>query len=130
MSGGGPGIEAFEALDFDPDSFDHEAHVFVARELIARYGQDEAGARFSRTLAALTERLGVPGKYHETITWFYVIAIAERLRRAPAADWSAFRTANPDILDGTLLRASYTPERLASAEARRHFLLPDRQQAA
>ncbi len=130
MSGAGPDIEAFEALDFDPDSFDHEAHVFVARELIARYGQEAACARFSRTLRALTERLGVPGKYHETITRFYVIAIAERLRRAPALDWQAFKTANPDILDGSLLRASYTPECLASTEARQHFMLPDRERAA
>ncbi len=85
MSGIGPAIEAFESLAFDPDSFDHEAHVFVARELIARYGQDEAFVRFSRTLRALTRQLGVAGKYHETITRFYVVAIAERVRRAPSA---------------------------------------------
>lgn len=130
MSGPGPGIEAFEALDFDPDAFDHEAHVCVARRLIARFGQEDACVRYSRTLAALTRRLGVPEKYHETITRFYIVAIAERLRQSPEADWEAFKAANPDILDGTLLRASYSPERLASLEARRHFLLPDRRQAA
>lgn len=130
MTGRGPGIEAFLALDFDPGTFDHEAHVFVARRLIARFGQDEAFVHYSRTLAALTRRLGAAEKYHETITRFYVVAIAERLRREPSADWQAFKAANPDILDGTLLRASYSPARLASAEARRHFLLPDRRRAA
>ena len=125
-----PGIDAFEALDFDPGAFDHEAHVHVARELISRYGQEEAGVRYRRALLALTRRLGVPEKYHETITRFYILAIAERLRRAPAADWQTFKKANADILDGTLLRASYSPERLASVEARRHFLLPDHQRSA
>jgi hypothetical protein len=130
MTGTGPDIDAFEALDFDPATFDHEAHVCVARELIVRYGEDEAFARYSRTLAALTQRLGVPEKYHETITRFYILAIAERLRRLPGADWQAFKAANADLLDGTLLMASYSPERLASPEARRHFLLPDRERAA
>ena len=129
MSRPGPGIEAFEALDFDPASFDHEAHVFVARGLIARYGQDEAAVRFERTIAALTRRLGAPEKYHETITRFYVVAIAERLRRAPDTRWQDFKAANPELFDGTLLEASYTPGRLASAEARHHFLLPDRGQS-
>lgn len=130
MNGEAPGIEAFEALDFDPDAFDHAAHVFVARELIARFGEDEAAVRYSRTLAALTQRLGVPEKYHETITRFYILAIAERLRLAPSADWQAFKSANTDIMDGSLLRASYSPERLASPDARRHFLPPDRRRVA
>ena len=130
MSGAGPDIESFEALRFDAAAFDHEAHVYVARELVLRYGQDDAATRYCRTLRRLTQQLGVPGKYHETITRFYIITIAERLRRRPADNWEHFRAANPDILDGTVLAASYSPERLAAAEARRHFLLPDRQRAA
>ena len=130
MTRPGPGVAAFEALDFDPDSFDHEAHVFVARELVTRYGQEEAGIRFSRTLKGLTDRLGIPDKFHETITRFYIIAIAERLRRSPDAGWQAFKAGNPDLFDGTLLTSSYSPERLGSAEAHRYFLLPDLARAA
>lgn len=130
MTDPGLSLSSFESLEFDPDSFDHEMHVYIARELILDAGQEEAASRFARTLKALTERLGVPGKYHETITRFYVLAIAERCRLSPRADWQTFKTRNPDLLDGSLLRESYNPDRLASDEARRFFVLPDRGRAA
>ena len=130
MTEPGLSISRFESLEFDPDSFDHEAHVYVARELILDAGQEEAAFRFSRTLRALTEGLGVAGKYHETITRFYVFVIAERCRLTPGADWETFKARNPDLLDGSLLRERYSPDRLASDEARRFFVLPDRGRAA
>ena len=120
----------FEALDFDPDSFDHEMHVYIARALILEFGQEEAAERFAQTLKTLTDKLGMPGKYHETITRFYVHAIAERSRLSSGADWESFRTGHPELFDGSLLRSSYSAERLASDEARRFFVLPDRSQVA
>jgi hypothetical protein len=123
-------VARFEALDFDPDRFDHESHVYIARELILEFGQEVAAERFARTLKTLTDKLGVPGKYHETITRFYVHAIAERSRLAAGADWESFRTGHPELFDGSLLRSSYSAERLASDEARRFFVLPDKSKVA
>lgn len=118
-------VAAFEAGSFDPSTFDHAAHVRVAWCYLQQCELGEAIRRFTRAVRALTVRLGVPGKYHETITWFFIIAIAERCAQQPYADWDAFRRRNPDLFSGAVIRRYYSEERLQSTLARRQFLLPD-----
>ena len=117
-------IEAVERGDIDVESFDHEAHVLAAWRFIAEMPLPEAIERFSGALQRLTTALGVPGKYHGTVTWFYMLLIAERHR--PNEDWAEFRRANTDLFAPDLLSRYYTPECLGSDEARRGFVLPDR----
>lgn len=121
-------IEAFEAGNIDPQRFDHEAHVRVAWSYLQRLPTPLAIARFTSALRSLTVRLGVPQKYHETVTWFFMIVIADRLAGAPADDWETFSKDNRDLLEegAALLRRHYSPARLASVDARQRFLLPDR----
>lgn len=121
-------VAAFEAGAFDPADFDHAAHVYVAWSYLRQYELVEALRRFTHTLRALTIRLGIPHKYHETITWFFMIVIAERRALDPEEDWQAFSRRNADLLRGSssLLRCCYSAERLHSTLARRQFLLPDR----
>ncbi len=118
-------IESFESGDIDADAFDHEAHVYMAWLYLERFPVTSALARFTAALKSLTERLGVPGKYHDTITWFYLLLIAER--RDPGADWSEFRARNDDLFDRSddVLRRYYRVETLASERARARFVLPD-----
>ena len=73
-------------------------------------------------------KLGVPGKYHDTITWFYLLIIAERRNRDGGDDWPTFRRANDDLFsrDDNVLGRYYSKELLASDEARNNFILPDR----
>lgn len=119
-------VAAFEAGSFDPSAFDHPAHVRVAWAYLQQCELGEAIRRFTGALRALTVRLDMSGKYHETITWFFMIVIAERVARHPGADWEAFRRRNPDLFrGGDLLRRHYSEERLRSLLARRQFLLPD-----
>ena len=123
----GPTVDEFESLAFDPESFDHEAHVCVAW----RYLQDcellTAIERYRTTLKRLTSKLGIPEKYHETITWFYMIAVAEGMSGRSATDWTAFRSENPALFERNpgAIRRHYSDERLQSEAARRVFLLPD-----
>jgi hypothetical protein len=121
-------VEALETGAIDAGAFDHEAHVYAAWLFLDRYRLPEAIARFCGALERLTRQLGVPGKYHETVTWFYMLLIAERRDREPALDWFAFRRHNDDLFarGGELLARYYRPETLASKRARRAFLLPDR----
>lgn len=120
-------VDRFEAGDFDPSTFDHPAHVRVAWGYVRECGLDEAARRFSQGLRSLTARLGVPEKYHDTITWFFMLLIAERHAALPDADWETFRRRNADLFRGSdVLRRYYSDARLHSALARRQFLLPDR----
>lgn len=117
-------VETLERGDIDVEAFDHEAHVFAAWRFISEMPLPEAIERFSGALQRLTKSLGVPGKYHGTITWFYMLLIAERHR--PNEDWAEFRSANDDLFAPDLLARYYTPEALQSDEARSGFILPDR----
>lgn len=123
-----PGIEAFEALEIDPASFGHEAHLYVAWAYLRKMDLLHAIDRYRSALRRLTVKLGVPGKYHETITWFFLITVAERIQASPHADWDAFRQANPDLFkpNGAYLKAHYTSELLNSERARSGFALPDK----
>lgn len=121
-------IEDLEASRIDAESFNHEGHVFLAWLYLEAYPVTEAIERFSAALKRLTLKLGVPGKYHETITWFFVLLIAERREEPSNLSWAKFKAANDDLFrkDGNVLNRYYSKEALASAEARQNFILPDR----
>jgi len=125
---GFPTIDDFEAGKLDPESFDHEAHVYIAWQLLEEDDLPLAAVRFTAALKQITGKLGIESKYHETISWFYMILIAERRALQRRHDWKTFAGANPDLLSGPirLLEQHYSSDRLWSALAKQQFLLPDR----
>ncbi len=127
MSTPGPTIEQFEALEVDPQAFDHAAHIYVAWSYLQEMDLLASIDRYRSALRRLTQKFGVPDKYHETITWFYMIGVAERAVGNAASDWQAFRDANPDLFsrDPDIVSRFYTEGRLMSDEARQTFVLPD-----
>ena len=120
-------IARFEAGDVAAEEFTHTAHVYVAWLYLTERTLPDAIERYSSALKRLTRKLGVEGKYHETITWFYLIVIAERLSRGGVSDWADFAARNSDLLEqnAPLLARSYSQERLGSNLARHQFILPD-----
>lgn len=119
-------IEQFEAGDVDAGQFDHEAHVYVGWLYVQAFDFAEAVARFDGALRRLTKRLGVPGKYHATITWLFLVLINERA--LPGETWEEFRSRNETLIrdSKTTLQRYYSDTLLFSDAARRHFVLPDR----
>ena len=122
-----PTIEQFEAIEFEPGEFDHEAHIHVAWLYLQRYELLEAINRYRAGLRRIVKAFGAEGKYHETITWFFMISIAEQMQGRAAGDWEAFRAGCPELFEREpgWLRRHYSAERLASEQARTQFLLPD-----
>lgn len=124
--------EQFESTSIDPEEFDHRAHLRLAWEYLRELGAIPALERFSTGLKCLTRRLGIEGKYHETITGFLLLTMAERMQSArdfglETGDFDAFARSNADLVDDAraLLLEHYSAERLDSPLARRQFLLPD-----
>ncbi len=119
-------IEDFERADVDPEQFNHEAHIFVAWSYLQKHELPESIARFCKALRKLTKKLGVESKYHETISWFFMILIAER--KAASEDWQAFKRRNADLFakQPSIISAYYSSERLSSQLARTQFVMPDR----
>lgn len=120
-------LARFEAGDVAPEQFDHEAHVRVAWLMLGVTDLDDCLRRYPQALKRITHRLGVPEKFHATITGFLLLLIAERRAAEPNDDWPSFRSANTDLLTaaGDLLRQHYSRDRLGSDLARRQFLPPD-----
>jgi len=123
-----PDLERFMRGDLDAASFPHREHVRMAFEMLRRYDFAESALHFSRSLRAMAQRAGRPEAFHQTVTVAFLSLIAERLDAWPCEDFPAFAQRNPDLIDKGALARWYRPERLASASARRTFLLPDRAQ--
>ena len=119
-------IARFEAGQVDAEQFDHEAHVHIGWLYLQRFDTAEAIGRFDSALRRLTMKLGVPDKYHATITWLFLLLINERSRRDES--WIAFRNRNLDLVKESTrtLRRYYSDAVLFSDEARERFVLPDR----
>ena len=85
----------------------------------------EAITRFDAALKRLVTKVGAESKYHATLTWFFLLLIAERF--LPGEPWDAFKQRNDDLLGGSkaLLSRYYSEEYLFSNRAREHFVLPN-----
>jgi len=118
-------IDRFEASDIDPDKFDHEAHVRVGWLYVQQYELSEAISRFDAGLKRLVTKLGAEGKYHATLTWFFLLLIAERAETDET--WPTFKIRNPDLVKNSkkLLSRYYSDGYLFSDRARERFVLPD-----
>jgi hypothetical protein len=106
-------------------AFDHHAHVHVTWCYLRMAALTDVLERLPAALRRIASEAGVPQKYHETTTWAFTLAVAERLTDTPDADWHDFEAAHPDLF-GPLLERYYRPETLASPRARQHFVMPDR----
>jgi hypothetical protein len=108
--------------------FHHEQHVHVAWLFVREYGMPAALGEFTTAIKRFAEAKGAHGLYHETITWAFLLLIAERQARSDYATWDAFAAANPDLLvwKPSVLERYYSRELLASDRARRVFVFPDR----
>ena len=118
----------FENGTLDPARFDHRLHLSLAWAYLQRDGFPDGALRFCQHLKAYVAKVGAEGKYHETITWAYLVLLNEELslRSPPGESFDAMIQRRPDLLDhrnGAIARC-YSKSQLDSPAARRVFLLP------
>jgi hypothetical protein len=122
-------MRQFEDASLPPDTFHHLEHVRAAFLYLRNYPVLEAIARFSAALKRFAAAQGKAERYHETITWAYLLMVRERMARSGGSQsWVEFAAANADLLryqDG-VLKKYYRDETLASEVARGVFVFPDR----
>ncbi len=121
-------LTAFETAILTPETFTHEKHVRLGWIYCQKMPLADALSQFSLTLKALVKKVGAEGKYHETITWFYMLLINERSNLHPADSSQKFVQGNMDLVceSSALISQYYTKKLLASDEARTHYMLPDK----
>jgi hypothetical protein len=110
------------------DQFHHEQHVHVAWLFVRQHGMPAALGEFTAAIKRFAAAKGAHGLYHETITWAFLLLIAERQARTNSATWEEFAAGHPDLLvwKPSILHRYYSKEVLASDLARRVFVFPDR----
>jgi len=122
-------IAAFEDGSLPAEGFRHRDHVRLAWLYLREQPLLPAIATFSAALLRFTRKNGAEHRYHETITWAYLVLVHERMARAGRDQgWEEFAAANGDLFDRDepILHRYYTEATLGSDLARRVFILPDR----
>ncbi|HUQ86999.1 MAG TPA: hypothetical protein VM096_05535 [Vicinamibacterales bacterium] len=121
-------FDRFVDTTLPADQFHHQQHVQVAWLFVQRYGMPAALGEFSAAIKRFADAKGATGLYHETITWAFLLLIAEREARHPAATWEEFEAVNADLLvwKPSILERYYSRELLSSDIAKRAFMMPDR----
>ncbi len=120
-------LDRFVDTTLPADQFHHQQHVQVAWLFVRNHGMPAALAEFPAAIRRFADAKGATGLYHETITWAFLLLIADRQARTPVDTWEEFAAANPDLLTWkpSILNRYYSKELLASDLARRTFLMPD-----
>jgi hypothetical protein len=122
-------LAALESCALAEAQFDHHGHLRAAWLYLRSSSFPEALARMSAALKRFSADMGKPDRYHETITVAYMAVINERLHARGSRDnWGDFLWDNPDLADRRLLTHYYRPKTLASANARRVFVLGEYQE--
>lgn len=121
-------LAAFEDGTLPAASFGHRDHVRLAWIYLRAAPLLPAIAAFSAALLRFARKNGVEHRYHETVTWAYLVLIHERMERGDRSrPWEEFIAANGDLLDrdAPILRRYYSEETLGSELSKRVFVLPD-----
>ncbi len=123
-----PTVRAFETASIDPAAFGHREHLYVAWCYLRALPLEEALARYVHHLRNLVAALGVPHKFHATMTWGYVVLLHAAMDRSPGASFEQLIADNPALANhkSGALDAYYDRAQLDSEEARRCFVLPRR----
>ena len=108
----------------DPQTFRHADHVRIAFELLKRRPFLRAVQIYVRQIQRMAARAGNPQAYHETVTVAFLSAINERMAASEHDTFESFASANPDLMAKDALARWYSKAQLASALARRTFVLP------
>jgi hypothetical protein len=119
-------VDVFEACAVANTEFHHADHVRLAWVYLGEHDLLAAIGRFTTSLRRFAAHHGVPGLYHETITWAYLLLIHERMNGE--STFAAFREANPDLFvwKPSVLDRYYRAGTLGSDRAKRTFVMPDK----
>ena len=120
-------LRGFLDTTLPADQFHHAQHVEVAWWFVRDHGMPTALGEFTAAIKRFAAAKSAHGLYHETITWAFLLIIAERQARTNARNWEEFAAAHPDLLvwKPSILNRYYSKELLASDLATRTFVMPD-----
>ena len=110
---------------FNRQPFDHRQHVKFAWTVLGEMPADEAAQLVGSEIRGFAE-LHAPGKYHETLTQFWVHLVAHTRAKGDAgADFEEHLARFPILMNASAQRHHYSPTVLGSPRAREQYVEPD-----
>lgn len=120
--------EAMTRIIATRGGFGHREHVELAWTYLQMYPPSRAAEAMVAAIRRLSHEHGAERKFHETITRAWLHCVAVHAQRWGATDFDTFLGRNPELLDRTLLGHFYSPELIASDDARAAWSDPDLRQ--
>lgn len=119
-------LNAFLSGRLSATQFGHVHHVQLAWLLLQQYPEHEAQTLLCQGIAQLAVTLGVPDKYHHTLSIVFMRLIALRCAQSSGESWETFYQRYPELFTEahTLIARYYSPERLAQGHS--IWVEPDR----
>lgn len=109
---------------FSQARFDHRQHVKFAWTAVRELGSTGAEALVSKEIHDFAAEKA-PGKYHQTMTSFWVRLVAHTLKADASGDFDEHLARFPILLDKTACSRHYSAELLSSSDARVRLVAPD-----
>jgi hypothetical protein len=107
------------------ERFGHRQHVHLTWLAIQQYGTAAAIDLVSDGIQRTARYHGAPQKYNVTVSRAWVELIGHHAAASRAADFEAFTSQHPVLLDKRLLTRFYRPATLSSTPARTGWVEPD-----
>jgi hypothetical protein len=126
-------VEQFEATTLPDWAWTHEAHLICALSVLSRFGIENAPTEMRERIMKYNVAVGKVNSdtsgYHETVTFFWLKAVWERLsvEGKIAFDQATLDAllSNIDLAYRNLFLKSYSEKLILSTEARKNYVEPD-----
>lgn len=122
-------LQRFLTADLPAEGFDHRGHLRAAWLVLQRQPLPEAIETVCQGIERLATALGVPGKYHRTLSEALVRWMAAMGAARHDVSFETFLADHPDLVADArgVLARHYSAAVLAQAQARQQWVPPDRQ---
>lgn len=108
--------------------FAHEDHLRLAWIVLRRHGFVRGEDRLAKLLRNLAAAQGASQRYHETLTRAWSRLVAAAIAELPVdADFAELLASHPGLARQDALQRHFSPELLATSEARATWRDPDRE---
>ena len=121
-------LRAFEDLSFPAEQFHHREHLRVAWLYLNSSDATRAAERMSRGIRRFADHHGATGKYHHTLTLFWMRLVGAALVETPGGStFDEFLAAHGELAQKNLFAKYYSQALLQTAAAREGWVEPDLQ---
>ena len=118
-------LAAFEAGRIANQSFHHRDHLRLAWIQIRRLGLERASESVTLAIRHFAAHHGQANRYHDTMTRFWLYAVAIGIDRHPDLTFDDLLAAESHLLDKNLPSLHWSHQRMSSDEARGRWVEPD-----